>query len=144
VSDRQPTAPRRAPLDEPHVPKATAEDGRAAPVPAVRDARGQRAAPGATERPGANVVARVGRETDQNGRNKANARDDGTSPVEPPDADKARTAHKRYTIRRARRAELRRLREARRQAIDLDPFLLRDKGELPYDFIFSAPQAQRP
>lgn len=133
-----------APLDEPHVPKSTAEAGRAVPAPAARDAGRQRPLPGAAERPGANVVARVGRETDQKGRNKANAGDDATPPIEPSDADKSTTARERYGASRARRAELRRLRKARRDAVDLDRFLVRGKGDVPYGFVFSGPQAQRP
>jgi hypothetical protein len=133
-----------APLDEPHVPKSTAEAGRAAPAPGAQDIGRRRAAPGVAERPGANVVARVGRETDQKGRNKANAGDDATPPTGPPDADKSTTSRERYGASRARRAELRRLRKARRDAIDLDRFLVRDKGEVPYGFVFSGPQAQRP
>jgi hypothetical protein len=133
-ADGRSSAPPRAPLDEPHVPKATA---------ANRDTGRQRDAPVAADHPGGNVVARVGRETDPKGPSKAKSGDDVAPRIEPPDADKP-TARERYAATRARRAELRRLREARRQAIDLDRFLMRDKGDVPYGFVFSGPQAQRP
>jgi hypothetical protein len=142
---------RRAPLDEPHVPKTTASTGRVAPRSTVQDTASAphggparvrpRVTPGATENPGANVVARVGRETDPKERNKASG---GGSGIEPLDAEKPSPARERYATSSARRAELRRLRDARRQALDLDRFLLRDKGEIPRGFVFSGPQAQRP
>ena len=150
----RPAARPRAPLDEPHVPKVSAEgqppdatlagrDTASAPR-RPPDAARKRAAPGAAEPPGANVVARVGRAADPKERNKASAGRDTPPPIEPSDADKPTLDRERYATRRAQRAELRRKREARRQAIDLDRFQVRDKGEVPYGFVFSGPQGQRP
>ncbi|MEO8651669.1 MAG: hypothetical protein ABI391_05145 [Hyphomicrobiaceae bacterium] len=148
----RPAASPRAPLDEPYVPKASAEP--AFPTPAARNTASARqqapepaqrqAAPGTVERPGANVVARVGRETDPRERQKEKDDLDGPAPAELSEADEREAARGRYASRRAQRAELRRIREARRRAIDLDRFLVRDKGEVPNGFVFSGPQAQRP
>jgi hypothetical protein len=143
----EPAVPPRAPLDDPTELRKSADGRPAAPldephVPKVK-AAARSAAPGAAEHPGSNVVARVGRETDPEERGKAAADDKSTPPVEPPDADKP-TARERYAASRARRAQLRRLREARRDAIDLDRFLVRDKGNVPFGFVFSGPQGQRP
>lgn len=130
----RPTPPPRAPLDEPHVPKSTAEAERGRQHPDS----------GGAEHPGANVVARVGRETEPNGPAKEK-RDLGEPPaVELPEAEQRQAARERRAAQRAQRAELRRRREARLFAKDVDRFHMRDKGEVPYGFVFSGPQAQRP
>ena len=149
--DDDPASMPRAPLDASRRPKAAVNAGRVPPRSATEETasapqRGTphvrpHATPGAAERPGANVVARVGRATDPKERNKAS---DDDSRVEPVDAEKLSAARERHRTSSARRAELRRLRDARRQALDLDRFLLRDKGEIPRGFVFSGPQAQRP
>ena len=147
-------APQRAPLDDPYEPKASAQSQPAEQMPATRDAASaprqiteparQRAMPGATERPGANVVARVGRATDPKERDKANRGQDVAPPIDPSNADKPKSTRERYATSRDKRAELRRQREARRRAVDLDRFLVREKGEIPNGFVFSGPQGQRP
>jgi hypothetical protein len=146
--------PPRAPLDDPYVPKAsaqtqpgerkpTAHDTASAPRRAPEPAR-PRTATGATERPGANVVARVGRATDPRQRDKANGEQETAPPIVSSDADKPESMRDRYATSRAKREQQRRQREARRRAVDLDRFLIRDRGDVPNGFVFSGPQGQRP
>lgn len=146
--------PSRAPLDDPYVPNASAQgqpterrpdaqDTASAPRPAS-DASRRRPMPGATERPESNVVARVGRATDPRQRDEANGEQDTAPPIASPETDKPKSTRDRYTTSRAKREQQRRQREARRRAIDLDRFLVRDKGDIPNGFVFSGPQGQRP
>ena len=138
-------APQRAPLDDPYVSRRAAES-RSAPPPQqqVREADRKPAALDAADHPGANVVARVGRTTDPKARATADADRDGPAPAELTEEQEREAKRRRYAEGRARRAELRRQREARRIANDLDRFRLRDKGESPNNFVFSGPQGQRP
>lgn len=146
--------PARAPLDDPYVSNRSAQahpaerkpatpDTASAPRQASKSPRGG-AAPGATEHPGPSVVARVGRETDPRQRDKADDREDAAPPAVPSDADRPKSTRERYANSRSKREEARRKREARRRAIDLDRFLIRERGEVPNGFVFSGPQGQRP
>jgi hypothetical protein len=146
AAEVRPAAPPRAPLDDPYVsPKASAHARPVAPQPQqVGEAARQQAAPDVAEHPGANVVARVGRAIDPKEPAMEEADGDGPAPSELTDEEKREATRKKYAVSRARRAELRRQREARRFANDLDRFRLRDKGQSPNGFVFSGPQAQSP
>jgi hypothetical protein len=127
-----PATPPRAPLDDPSVRKATAEPESASPAAAQP--------PSANERPGGgNIVARVGRKTDP-----SEEPDRKVSPPRPPEGRRAVSVGDRVEARRSQRSQLRRMREARRQAEDTDRFLLHGRGDIPKGFVFSGPQSQRP
>jgi hypothetical protein len=126
--------PPRAPLDDPYVSRSTAE----------AESGRQQPAPGTAEHPGSNVVARVGRETDPKEPHKEETDLDEPPPVELSEAEQRQAVRDRRAARRARRAELRRRREARLFAKDVDRFHMRGKGDVPYGFVFSGPQGQRP
>jgi len=164
----EPAAPERAPLDEPHVPKSTA-DARPAAAPSraplddpyvsrrgtdsrpvampqqrSREAARQQGTPNAAEPSGPNVVARVGRAADPKEKAKEAADRDDPTPREISEAEEREAARRKVAARRAQRADMRRQREARRVANDLDRFRLRDQGEGANGFVFSGPQGQRP
>lgn len=141
----EPAAPPRAPLDDPYVRKSTAESEVVDPRAARPDAAAapKTAPPGTADRPDS-VVARVGRSTEpREGREETDDRR-GTTPIGPAGKDAKTAPRDGIAARSNQRAQLRRMRDARRQAEDVDRFLLREKGDIPKGFVFSGPQSQRP
>ncbi len=141
----EPQTPARAPLDEPHTPRQVAgpelahpgQSDRAPPVAL------HQATPEPSERPAANVVARVGRTTEP-AEDDSGERRRRSGPV-PSTAREGRRATKSGAMsRREMRDRLRRMRKAARDAQDVDRFSLRGAGEIPKGFVFSGPQGQRP
>ncbi len=150
----EPTPTARAPLDEPHVPKAVTEvlpkaATEGPPKGVIEDPPlpPQQAPQQANERPGPNVVARVGRESDQPDA-EDRRRQRGGAPIGP-DQESAREPVPKSgkggrMSRESIDEKLRRMRKAKRDAEDLDRFLLRDAGDIPKGFTYSGPQGQRP
>ena len=165
----EPRTPERAPLDEPHVPKAVSEvlpkavsevlPKAVSEVPPKAVVVADPAASQATEpsqqkavkqaeneRPGPNVVARVRRESDEP--DPAERRRRSGMPIRPNEEAKearpARSSKSGGLSRRALLEQQRKMRKAAREAQDLDRFLLRNAGDIPKGFVFSGPQGQRP
>ncbi len=150
----EPQAPPRAPLDEPHVPKAVVEDvpranGAREPVQTGTVERNppvalQQTAPPPSDRSGPNVVARVGRTTDTPDAEHGQGSRRTAMPIRP-ERDEAKRRDKGGAMsRRELRAHLQRMRKAARDAQDVDRFELRAKGDIPKGFVYSGPQGQRP
>ena len=141
----EPQMPARAPLDEPHVPRKTVETEVAPPRKDDRDppVALHRAEPGPPERPGPNVVARVGRATEppeaEEGEPKRRS-----APARSAEGQGRRGIKSGAMSRRELRERMRRMRKTSRDALDVDRFELRGAGEIPKGFVYSGPQGQRP